>query len=614
MNGDKNPMKFESVDPKAKVSFETEPVPQGSQVDFGQQKEPMPSMASGEFWAHSARALPGSAYNLGANVLKLFNPVYWPELARGANVAMEAASGSPLIQAISKDSPEDERRREMWKQGSGALAERYLTGEGWKRAIYEDPASPIADAAAILSGGAGAVGKLGQAGRLGSLSAGAARVAPKVAKAAEWANVGNYPVKAVGAGLKGARNVGLAVLGKTSGTQRTPRAAYEAGKTSAKTFADFKAGQKMTDQEALDTVTEKLLNYEGKTKQQFAADAGRVLDPGIDMSATVQGARAELQARLDDLNVVVQQTKRGPRITPESFRSSTVFDPQDRQRLTALFNTLETWTENTPRGAQKLKRMFAEAYTEGKSIAPHVEGVRDLIRKDLGKLVPGYDDMVGKYEDMAEFTKELRREFSLKNLSAMKEAPGPAIRKLSTYLAQNTEYRMALIDELNRRAPGMGRDLQSALSGWISQDWFPKGLMGPASAFGFVSLMNPFSRGHAQRWGNVIGHAAGATPFLSPKIAGNMAATLGVAERRGAQVGRIARQAQNPMVTAMADVIQYGMGKGADLSQESQNAPVQVKAEAEQAPSAGFNMTVPIPGGSALQWDQSGFQYRKSGK
>lgn len=164
------------------------------------------------------------------------------------------------------------------------------------------------------------------------------------------------------------------------------------------------------------------------------------------------------------------------------FSRSAIRDKSAQSEVSSIADDLKGWgTQSgdlTPAGVDILKRRIDDTYSPSSSARAIVQNVKDAARGALNDQVPGYSGMTKGYAKASEFIDHV------KDLSLDSKNEGTAIRKLTTTLKANNDYREALTDALGQYT---GVDLKGELAGMNLSRLAPRGLAGPSTGFGILA-------------------------------------------------------------------------------------------------------------------------------
>lgn len=375
--------------------------------------------------------------------------------------------------------------------------------------VARKPFTAASDVSAALGLGAAALGtKVGTAGKIGAELQRASRLTDPVLGAAKT--------------VKGAGKLGTEALGLTTGTANAPRAVYEAGKAAPTSYGtpslDAMRGRTgpttIVDEArgALDTV------------KQGRADAYRPRFEAISQNM------APLDLKVIKDTAQGQLAKFGIKLTEDGldFSRSTISDAAEQAKVRAVMETVNDWGsqqgDNLAIGVDLLKRRLADFDSASGQARAFVTAVHKATRKLLVDQVPGYETMVKDYEKVSNEISEIQKVLSLTDSTSA----DAAMKKLTSIVRQNNEYRSALVKHLKEIS---GSDIPGMAAGQMMSTAAPQGLMrafaGSSLAFGFI---NP------QFWLSL--------PATSPRLVGELLYAIGYTS---GQVGNVMKLLQGKL-------------------------------------------------------------------
>lgn len=178
------------------------------------------------------------------------------------------------------------------------------------------------------------------------------------------------------------------------------------------------------------------------------------------------------------------------------------------------------WRDWSPAGGDALKRRLDALNSESSEARALLTPIRNEVKGAITRVVPEYDSMTGGYAQASQFVDQLR------DLSLNSKNPGTAIRKITTTLNQNNNYRQMLVEALQ---PYAGADLTGQTAGLALSKLAPRGIMGPATGAG---LMLSILTGHTNP------AAAVTLAMTSPRLMGELAVAMG---KTAPMVGKVAK-------------------------------------------------------------------------
>lgn len=300
---------------------------------------------------------------------------------------------------------------------------------------------------------------------------------------------------------KGAAHVGSEVVGHTTGVGApVMREALNTANPDA-IIAPMR-GQ-LSDQEVLGHFQDALQNVKDARSAEYQA-ALKTQPPVPDLDITP--IRQTADAMLQRFNIKKVATPQGG--TDLDFSRSTIRDAAAQNEVRSIVNDISGWGSQPgdlqPAGVDTLKRRIDDTYSPSSSARAIVQSVKKSSSDLLNSQVQGYQKMTSGYAKASDFINNLR------DLSIDSKNPGTAIRKLSTALKQNNNYRQVLVDALNQYS---GKDLKGELAGLRLSNMAPRGIEGPLTGAG---LLMSIATG--------IVHPAGALALAmsSPRIMGEL--------------------------------------------------------------------------------------------
>ena len=154
------------------------------------------------------------------------------------------------------------------------------------------------------------------------------------------------------------------------------------------------------------------------------------------------------------------------------FGGSVIGEPGAQEEVRRVANDVWDWgtrpnTDNTPLGLDALKQRIDQQFTKDSRARAFVQEMKGQVRDILNK-VPNYQKMTESYARASDLLDNLG------DLSLESKNDGTAIRKLTTVLNQNYEFRRELLDSLSRySATG---DIGAQVAGRQLSRWEPRGI------------------------------------------------------------------------------------------------------------------------------------------
>jgi hypothetical protein len=195
------------------------------------------------------------------------------------------------------------------------------------------------------------------------------------------------------------------------------------------------------------------------------------------------------------------------------FSRSTITDRAAQKQVQSVFSDLMDWGnqpgDTSPQGMDVLKRRIGNMFSTDSQASALIASVRDSANGVLKQNVPGYADMVGDYEKASKFIDGLR------DLSLDGKNPGTAIKKLTSTLRSNNEYRQMLTDALSQYT---NVDLKGQLAGLALSKPGPQGLAGVIDTG--VGLLGALEHGY------ISPMAAVSVAAASPRLMGELVVAM----------------------------------------------------------------------------------------
>jgi len=380
--------------------------------------------------------------------------------------ALQAALPESFVKAIG----EDAASRDMWAAVADFYADRYGSLAGFKEAVATDPASVMADAATVLSAGAGIASKAGLPAKVTSRINTAARIIDPITgtlKAAE--------LVAKGAG-KGAE----VILGITTGTgQRPISEAYKAGQEGGKKSKQFTEQMrgKADPLDMLNTAKANLNLLREKRSQEYRAKASEL---GKDQaSLSFDGIETSIS------DIFQGFTYKGKWKTKEN---QAVFNAVVKE--VNIWRGLES-VYHTAEGFDVLKqRIYDIAKQPDGSMNPVAGSIYHSVKKTISDQAPLYEEMMGNYSRATEQIIDIEKTLSLKN-NASKDT---AMRKLQSLMRDNVQTNYGQRTRLGDELEAVGDPFMAGLAGQTMGDMAPRGLARlPAAGMAASASLDPIS-------------------------------------------------------------------------------------------------------------------------
>ena len=550
--------------PENKVAMLAEARKRGL-IEGGKTQDEQPAAQPAEgILSRAAKNLPSSAMQFAKDVTA---PIHSPiQTAKGIGAVVEGT-----VQKSIKDrwrAQGFEIDKDASEQASEAMAnfitDRYGGVENIKETIAEDPVGFLADAAMVLTGGAGAIAKgAGIAGKAGR----AASVAGQVGKAAKKAGAAVRAIDPASiVGKLGSRVASVAgqvgkVSEKVGAVGRAIEPASVMGKLGSRVATQVAKGGGKAISEVLGITTGasptpiKIAYRSGKAGGEKGEMFVKSMRNQIPMDEVVEEARLAVgemhQRKMEAYRTGISKSFQDTSETPISFKevrdkvdkslAGGAFKGRDISKSTAktreaIKAQLDEWEALDPKefhtveGMDALRKSIGDVLdsTEYGSPARKVANQSYfVIRKAIEDQAPGYGKVLEEYHLASKHLKDLEQSLSLGNKSGTETA----LRKLQAVMRDDVTSaygkRAEYAEEL-KKAGGTG--IEEKLAGQALQPYAPRGLRG------YIT-------------GGLAGSAAmGAAPGMLPvALAAGSPRLVGSAAYRLGQGGRTLSRMARPM-------------------------------------------------------------------
>ena len=444
----------------------------------------------------AATNLPGSTLGVAGDVVSsLLHPI---DTTQGVLDLGNAALQKVLPDSINQMMPESTRDNPAKLNGLiDFYKNRYSTPEGFKEALASDPASILADASTLLTGGGSLVSKLPVVGKVGTAVANTGRFIDPL-------RAGVALVPSAGRGI--ANIIGGAGTHTGGESLKVATRAGASGGKMAKNFTDNMRGNvPMTD--VLDMARQNIKDMasaKSKAYQQGLLNMGNdqtILDfSKIDDSlansydaVTYKGV-AKNPAAYKQFNDIADEINGWKGLDPSEYHTPMGFDAL-KQRVGAIGESIP-YEEKTSRMVSK--------------------NLYNAIKDDITRQAPEYSKAMQDYSESSSLISELERSLGLKTTVS----DDTAMRKLQSVLRNNVNTNFSNRGDLLNKLETKGRnELRSSLAGQTLNSWMPRGLAN-------VSLtgLGSYAVGGAPL-------AALTLALQSPRLMGETAHLIGLASR-----------------------------------------------------------------------------------
>ncbi len=450
------------------------------------------SLSAGDVAAGAIRNFPESFMGLVSDLATaVTSPVQTAKtvLDLGAGV-LQAILPESLVQAVGEDKPS----REVARKVGEFYVERYGSVEGAKKAIAEDPAGVLADAATVLYGAGGAL-----------------RTIPGAERAAAVTQRAGASIDPLAVATRGLSATLPAVAGMTTGAGGGAiQQAFEAGRAGGKRARMFRENitGAVPQENVLTAAKQNLAVLRNMKSEQYrsgmvniAKDNTVLSFDGIDSALAKAEKRTKFKGRVTD---------------------AAAFDKvSEAKTLVDDWKALTPEEYHTPEGMDALKQSVG-AILEGldpKTNAYNtINDVYGSIKGEIVKQAPVYANVMSDYTKATDQIREIEKALSLGN----KASADTAMRKLQSLMRDNvqTNYgqRVSLAKQLEEQG---GQMMMPGIAGQALQSVVPRG-MSQVTGGGLTGYLG---------FQGMLPQAAAAAAMSSPRLMGEAAYGLGMAAR-----------------------------------------------------------------------------------
>lgn len=192
----------------------------------------------------------------------------------------------------------------------------------------------------------------------------------------------------------------------------------------------------------------------------------------------------------------------------------------------------------TPVNIDDLKQFIDARYSAGSRGSSFTTQLNNVVKKTLRDNVPKYEDLTKNYNLASNAERDFKQSLSIGG----KASRETILKKLTSTLRANNEYRQALLKDLSQ---GANKDIFSQAAGTSMQSVIPIGLSKYATEL--AAFMNP--------------HVLLALPFQSPRIVGEFVNALGKGNRVLESIGNAFIKYKGPLITKGGVIANQTVGK-----------------------------------------------------
>ena len=422
--------------------------------------------------------------NLGSSVKGVVKPFFEAETYKNIGELMARLTSADYA----------ERMSSLSNFGSGVLdmlSKRYGGWDEVKRTMAEDPAGVVQDLATFFTAGGAAASKVGPVANIGQKMMGIGAAMDPISMASTAVGKTIAPI---------ARGTATNLLGVSTGKGKLPITDAMSGDP---LFKKALRGEIVAEEIVSQTrgALESIANQRGIDYRTQLAHIRANRGVTLDLSAP----NREFQSILKTHNVDPIMDPSGSKMVGLDFKNSPLLKDSESQRnLKDIMDVLNNSADNpaffaSPEGYDILKKQLfgivfdarnrsirgvAEA---GPGLAA-VENVAHSVRNELTSKVPGYKEMVKKYEE----TTDLIRQAQKATITRDKNDINGTISKLNNAMREDDDFRRLIIKEVEEKT---GTNISALVSGRMMSPWTPSGLIGKelgvGAVIGGVIFQNP---------------------------------------------------------------------------------------------------------------------------
>lgn len=331
----------------------------------------------------------------------------------------------------------------------------------------------------------------------------------------------------LGKAAKFGGNLAAEALGKTTGTSADViKEAFS--NPNVMKFARASGGNQAELQEqALIDAKNGLQRMAEQKSNTYTAQLAKIKTNPAEMSGVVDDLKNEFLQHLQNYDVTVGKDG------TLDFSNSAI---EKSNALQKASNTLNTWTDHTASGLDRLKKklgQFADqvpVIEQRGGVANILSNVKNNLRGQLNEKVPGYQEMTSQYHQASDLQEEIQKALSLKDSVSQ----DTAIKKLMSTVRDNQDLRKEFVNTLGGAS---GTDIRGKLAGAALAPWTPRGLTGKltSGSAGAVGILHPGSI-------PLIGAYLAAA---SPRLVGEFTSLLGRVPKTMISSGKFSPVIQN---------------------------------------------------------------------
>jgi hypothetical protein len=463
--------------------------------------------------AGAVRNFPSSAMGLVSDlVTAVTSPIQTAKtvLDLGAGV-LQAVLPERFVQAVG----EDKQSREVARKVGEFYKDRYGSVEGAKKAIAEDPAGVLADAATVLYGGGAALRTGALATQVGTK--GAVNVQP-VARAGEAVSRLGSTIDPLGVVARTATGALAPIAGITTGAgPEAIRQAFEAGKAGGERGRMFRENiSGAVPQENVLAAAKQNLSVLRNTKSSQYR------------SGMVDISKDKTILSFDKIDEALSKAEKRTKYKNEITDAAAFDKVTEAKSIVDRWKALDPAEYHTPEGMDALKQSIGsvlEGLDPKTNAYNTVNDIYGSVKSEIVKQAPVYANVMSDYTKATDQIREIEKSLSLGN----KASADTAMRKLQSLMRDNvqTNYgqRVRLARQLEEKG---GQMMMPGIAGQALQSVVPRG-MSQVTGTGLTGYLG---------FQGMLPQAVGMAALSSPRLMGETAYGLGVAARPVAAAGR----------------------------------------------------------------------------
>jgi len=423
-------------------------------------------------------------------------------------------------------------------------------GEGWKH-LAEDPAAYLADAATVMSGGAGAASKLGIISKTGNLAKYgnmAANLDPVQAAMTLTGKGVSTVGKAVPYGLMTAQNAASGIPFKTLKVAREVGLSGDPQKVEA--FVSALKGKQKFSGESVDALESAIDDMANKANDAYMSDKRTAFGRSqpVDM-ASPSAARDVVESMI---------TPQGVLQSPVAYATGDLSAARDAVNLIDNVLTHPSAKANTIQELDVVKKSLDTLAGQIKhpALKSRVQAMAGELVDAMAQTDPAYGKMMSGWKEWKRQLNNVKKEFGTKAMSdvartrrlskAFSSKDGNEIFNLleGTPSGQNLRYSLAgnamknwSSDRMHNTVAGLGGPLAMGMTMGMHPAMLPASALGLALASPRVAGTTQYSLGRAERAVNSA--ARKAADVVAPPIITNVGSQIGSSmdDREGRKSG-----------------------------------------------------------------------------